>query len=70
MSNVEVPPSLEKWAELNSRADAALEREDEDELERLYPEIEEAWRAAPFQDRFSVDWEELKQVWHDRKKML
>lgn len=66
----DVPPSLEDWADLNRQADAAEEREDQVEWERLGPEIETAWYAAPLRDRVRVDWEALKQVWRDRNKAL
>lgn len=64
----EVPPSLERWAELSERVIEAQNMGLDEYAEELGEEAEAAWFEAPLRDRLLVDWRSLLQAIRESRK--
>lgn len=66
MAYDDVPPDLESWAIFNMNYDQAARMENQAEMDRLLPEIEDAWEAAPLRVRQQLSSTGLYREWRDR----
>lgn len=66
MAYGDVPVELELWSILNMNFDQAALLENQVEMDRLLPQIEEAWEAAPLRSRQVLSNTGMYRDWRDR----